>query len=139
MRRILLLAPLGLLFLTGPAVAQEDERETVTTKTGLQYVDLVVGDGPQARRGDNARVHYSGWFEDGSMFDSSRRRGQTFSNRIGRGQVIRGWDQGVVGMQIGGKRKLIVPSKLGYGKKGFNNVIPPNATLTFEIELVGLD
>ncbi|MEE2778566.1 MAG: FKBP-type peptidyl-prolyl cis-trans isomerase [Acidobacteriota bacterium] len=139
MRRILLLAPLGLLFLTGPAVAQEDERETVTTKTGLQYVDLVVGDGPQARRGDNARVHYSGWFEDGSMFDSSRRRGQTFSFRIGRGQVIRGWDQGVVGMQIGGKRKLIVPSKLGYGKKGFNNVIPPNATLTFEIELVGLD
>ena len=140
--------PAGLLlvlvfaFLGPGSLAEEPSAgavgEVITTKSGLQYVDLVIGEGPEVRRGDTVRVHYIGRLDDGTVFDSSRPRGQPFAFPVGRGKVIRGWDEGVVGMQIGGKRKLVIPSKLAYGKSGFGNVIPPNSTLTFEIELLGL-
>jgi peptidylprolyl isomerase len=110
----------------------------VTTESGLQYVDLVVGTGRQAELGDTATVHYTGWLADGKKFDSSRERNEPFSFRVGAGQVIKGWDEGVSTMRVGGKRKLIIPPQLGYGSRGAGNVIPPNATLTFEVELLGL-
>jgi FKBP-type peptidyl-prolyl cis-trans isomerase FkpA len=134
----LLLCPL----LAGAAAAPAEEEaqpETFTTKSGLQYVELAIGEGPELRRGDTAKVHYSGWLADGTLFDSSRRSGSTFSFKVGRGRVIAGWDEGVVGMQIGGKRRLIVPPKLGYGARGAGGRIPPDSTLVFEIELIGLE
>jgi len=110
----------------------------VTTESGLQYVELVKGTGREAELGDTATVHYTGWLADGTKFDSSHDRGQPFSFRVGTGQVIKGWDEGVLGMRIGAKRKLIVPPDLGYGARGAGSVIPPNATLTFEVELLDL-
>jgi FKBP-type peptidyl-prolyl cis-trans isomerase len=110
----------------------------VTTQSGLQYVDLVVGTGRQAELGDTARVHYTGWLADGTKFDSSRDRNEPFSFRIGAGRVIKGWEEGIGGMKVSGKRKLIIPPELAYGSRGAGNVIPPNATLTFEIELLDL-
>jgi FKBP-type peptidyl-prolyl cis-trans isomerase len=110
----------------------------MTTESGLQVVDLVKGTGRQAELGDTATVHYTGWLANGTKFDSSLDRKEPFSFRLGAGQVIRGWDEGVMGMKVGGKRKLIIPPQLGYGARGAGNVIPPNATLTFEVELLGL-
>lgn len=112
--------------------------EMVTTESGLQYVDLVVGTGREAELGDTATVHYTGWLADGTSFDSSRTRNEPFSFRVGAGRVIKGWDEGVLGMKVGGTRKLIIPPALGYGARGAGSVIPPNATLTFEVELLGL-
>lgn len=112
--------------------------QMVKTESGLQYVDLVVGTGRQAEVGDTATVHYTGWLVNGTKFDSSLDRKEPFSFRVGAGQVIKGWDEGVGTMKIGGKRKLIIPPDLGYGSRGAGNVIPPNATLTFEVELLGL-
>lgn len=106
--------------------------------SGLVYEDLVVGNGRMADPGMAAVVHYTGWLTDGTKFDSSHDRNQPFSFRLGAGQVIRGWDEGVKGMRIGGKRKLTIPPDLGYGSAGAGGVIPPNATLVFEVELVGL-
>lgn len=111
---------------------------TVTTDSGLQYIDLVEGKGRQAELGDQATVHYTGWLANGTKFDSSLDRGQPFSFRVGAGQVIKGWDEGVGTMKVGGKRKLIIPPDLAYGPRGAGNVIPPNATLTFDVELLGL-
>jgi len=110
----------------------------VTTESGLQYLDLVVGTGRQAELGDTATVHYTGWLADGRKFDSSVDRKEPFSFRVGAGQVIKGWDEGVGTMKVGGKRKLTIPPQLGYGTRGAGNVIPPNATLTFDVELLGL-
>lgn len=112
--------------------------EQTVTESGLKYVDLVVGTGRQAELGDTASVHYTGWLADGKKFDSSLDRKEPFSFRLGAGQVIKGWDEGVMGMNIGGKRKLTIPPQLGYGARGAGGVIPPNATLTFDVELLDL-
>ncbi len=110
----------------------------VTTSSGLQYIELAVGTGEAARAGQTVIVHYTGWLENGKKFDSSVDRGQPFSFPLGAGRVIKGWDEGVQGMKVGGKRKLIIPSNLGYGARGAGGVIPPHATLIFEVELLGI-
>lgn len=106
--------------------------------SGLEIEDQIVGDGDEAVAGQTVEVHYTGWLTDGTKFDSSHDRNQTFSFKLGGGQVIAGWDQGVAGMKIGGARKLTIPSDLGYGERGAGGVIPPNATLVFKVELIGL-
>lgn len=109
------------------------------TDTGLQIEDLTVGDGDTAEAGHQVTVHYTGWLTDGTKFDSSLDRNAPFSFSLGKGMVIRGWDEGVAGMKIGGKRKLTIPPEMGYGERGAGGVIPPNATLVFEVELLGLN
>ena len=104
--------------------------------SGLVYEDLVVGNGKMADPGLRVNVHYTGWLADGTKFDSSLDRGQPFSFTLGGGEVIRGWDEGVKGMRVGGKRKLTIPPDLGYGAQGAGGVIPPNATLLFDVELL---
>jgi FKBP-type peptidyl-prolyl cis-trans isomerase FkpA len=104
----------------------------------LQIEDVVVGTGAEAVKGKMVSVHYTGWLTDGKKFDSSKDRGQPFQFPLGRGQVIRGWDDGVQGMKVGGKRKLTIPPDLGYGAQGAGGVIPANATLVFEVELLGV-
>ena len=106
--------------------------------SGLEIEDQVVGDGDEAIAGQTVEVHYTGWLTDGNKFDSSHDRDQTFSFKLGAGQVIAGWDQGVAGMKIGGTRKLTIPPEMGYGERGAGGVIPPNATLIFKVELIGL-
>ncbi len=112
--------------------------KTVTTASGLQYEDIVVGTGASPKAGQMTKVHYTGWLTDGTKFDSSVDRGQPFEFEVGMGRVIKGWDEGVLTMKIGGKRKLIIPPQLGYGARGAGSVIPPNATLVFEVELLGV-
>ena len=112
--------------------------EQVTTPSGLKYEDLAAGNGPTARGGQKAKVHYTGWLTSGQKFDSSVDRNEPFEFTLGAGQVIKGWDEGVAGMQIGGKRRLTIPAHLAYGSRGAGGVIPPNAELIFEVELLGL-
>ena len=112
-----------------------------TTPSGLQFEDAVVGTGPEAKPGHNVTVHYTGWLfengEQGGKFDSSKDRGEPFIFPLGGGMVIKGWDEGVQGMRVGGQRTLIIPADLGYGARGAGGVIPPNATLKFDVELLG--
>jgi FKBP-type peptidyl-prolyl cis-trans isomerase len=108
------------------------------TSSGLRYQDVKVGTGPEAAAGRTAVVHYTGWLTDGKKFDSSRDRGEPFSFPLGAGQVIPGWDEGVAGMKVGGRRKLVIPPELGYGAQGAPPDIPPNSTLVFDVELLGL-
>ncbi|PYV03363.1 MAG: peptidylprolyl isomerase [Acidobacteria bacterium] len=109
--------------------------KAVTTPSGLKYVDLLVGKGPAPKDGDTVLVHYTGRFTNGKIFDTSRGK-QPFQFVLGQGQVIKGWDEGVASMHVGGKRKLIVPPALAYGTQGYPNVIPPNSTLVFQVELL---
>ncbi|MCS6813990.1 MAG: FKBP-type peptidyl-prolyl cis-trans isomerase [Cyanobacteria bacterium] len=111
-------------------------KPVVTTPSGLQYIDLVEGTGDSPKPGQRVKVHYTGTLEDGSKFDSSRDRKRPFEFKIGVGQVIRGWDEGVASMKVGGRRQLIIPPELGYGARGAGGVIPPNATLIFDVELL---
>jgi peptidylprolyl isomerase len=109
------------------------------TDSGLEIIDTVVGDGVQPQRGDHVTVHYSGFLDNGSKFDSSHDHGSPFTFQIGVGQVIRGWDEGVMSMKVGGKRRLLIPAELGYGSRGAGGVIPPNARLTFDVELLAVN
>ena len=112
----------------------------ITTPSGLQYEDTTVGGGAEATKGQHVHVHYTGWLyndgQQGAKFDSSRDRNDSFAFSLGAGQVIKGWDEGVAGMKIGGQRTLIIPAALGYGARGAGGVIPPNATLKFDVELL---
>jgi FKBP-type peptidyl-prolyl cis-trans isomerase FkpA len=116
--------------------------ELIKTASGLQYEDVKIGTGAEAKAGHHVMVHYTGWLYNdgakGAKFDSSKDRGQTFAFPLGAGHVIKGWDEGVAGMKIGGTRNLVIPAHLGYGERGAGGVIPPNATLLFEVELHGV-
>lgn len=115
------------------------DSNAVTTESGLQYLDTVVGTGATPAKGQEVTVHYTGTLVDGTKFDSSVDRGQPFSFTIGVGQVIQGWDEGVMTMKVGGKRKLMIPANLGYGARGAGSAIPPNAQLNFDVELLGVE
>ncbi len=119
-------------------VADKIIGDTVVTATGLKYIDIKKGEGPSPKAKQLVDVHYTGWLTDGKKFDSSKDRGKPFQFALGTGGVIAGWDQGVAGMKVGGVRKLIIPSQLGYGERGAGGLIPPNATLIFEVELLGI-
>ena len=142
---ILALAILGLVGIV-PAQDKKTAAEGPTkvtgaptkTPSGLEYWDIKAGTGPVAQSGQKVKVHYTGWLTNGKKFDSSVDRGQPFEFMLGAGQVIKGWDQGVAGMKVGGKRQLKIPPSLGYGAAGAGGVIPPNATLIFDVELLGV-
>ena len=114
------------------------DEQIIDTASGLGYVDVVEGAGPRPKTGDSVSVHYTGWLKSGQKFDSSHDRGAPLVFPLGRGRVIKGWDEGVSTMRVGGKRKLIIPAHLGYGDSGAGGVIPGGATLIFEVELVGI-
>ncbi len=116
---------------------EKTEMDLVTTETGLRYIDMLVGDGSKPSQGDVVTVHYSGYLMDGKKFDSSVDRDEPLVFRLGVGAVIKGWDEGIATMKIGGKRKLVIPSHLGYGERGVVGLIPPNADLVFDVELLG--
>ena len=127
---------------TPPATAQTAGKKPMTTASGLQYTDETVGTGAQPKSGQTAVVHYTGWLyvngAKGKKFDSSHDRNEPFEFPVGRGRVIKGWDEGVATMKVGGKRTLIIPPALGYGASGAGGVIPPNATLMFDVELLAV-
>jgi FKBP-type peptidyl-prolyl cis-trans isomerase len=123
--------------LTFAPVLGVDLKTMTTTPSGLAYKDVKVGDGAEVKAGQTASVHYTGWLPDGTKFDSSRDRNEPFAFSVGAGQVIKGWDEGVAGMHVGGRRQLVIPPELGYGAAG-SDPIPPNATLVFDVELLGV-
>lgn len=120
------------------AIPKTASQSAAQTASGLQITDLVVGAGAEAKAGDTVSVNYTGWLTDNTKFDSSLDRNEPFEFVLGQGQVIQGWDEGVVGMKVGGKRRLVIPPDLGYGAQGAGGTIPPNATLIFEVELLSI-
>ncbi len=114
----------------------ETNAEIVTTESGLKFADLRKGTGEEAKKGDVVVLHYTGRLKNGEKFDSSRDRNTPYSFKLGAGKVIKGWDEGVIGMKVGGKRKLIIPPDLAYGKEGRGTIIPPDSELRFEVELL---
>ena len=138
MKRVLLaLALLGCQSAAKPVAPPS--AQAIKTASGLTYEDAQVGSGEVAVRGRLVAVHYTGWLQaDGTQFDTSRSRGQPFEFKLGEGSVIAGWDEGVAGMKVGGQRRLFIPPELGYGARGAGGVIPPNATLVFDVELIAL-
>lgn len=119
--------------------AEETSAAQAEEVTGLEIEDIVVGEGAEAVPGSTVSVHYTGWLTDETKFDSSVDRGQPFQFTLGQGMVIKGWDEGVAGMKVGGKRRLTIPPEMGYGDQGAGGVIPPGATLVFEVELLGVN
>jgi len=132
------LIALGILVSPLTQDATMSEANATTTASGLKYEDVKVGTGETATAGRTVSVHYTGWLTDGKKFDSSKDRGKPFEFPLGGGRVIKGWDEGVQGMKVGGVRKLTIPASLGYGSRGAGGVIPPDATLVFEVELLGV-
>lgn len=122
--------------MTYPGESTTNEMQTL--KSGLKYIDMIDGTGVSPETGKNVTVHYTGYLTSGKKFDSSVDRNRPFTFVIGYGQVIKGWDEGVAGMKVGGKRKLIIPAELGYGTRGAGGIIPPNAELIFDVELLGV-
>jgi len=112
--------------------------DVVKTDSGLQYWEIKIGAGAVANDGDYVKVHYTGWFTDGKKFDSSVDAHQPYSFRLGKGDVIKGWDEGIMGMKVGGKRQLRIPPELAYGEAGFKKIVPPNATLIFDVQLLAV-
>ena len=131
------LAASGSLWAGASDPQDKKDEKVITTKSGLKYVELKEGTGDEAKAGQTVEVHYTGWLKDGTKFDSSKDRNKPFEFKLGAGKVIKGWDEGVAGMKVGGTRKLIVPPELGYGKQGYPGAIPPDAELTFEVEMLG--
>lgn len=115
-----------------------DTHQLEETPSGLRFTDLVAGEGEEAQAGHQVSVHYVGTLTDGTEFDSSRKRDEPFLFALGQGVVIQGWDEGVAGMRVGGRRRLVIPPHLGYGDRGVGHLIPPNSTLEFDVELLGL-
>lgn len=123
---------------TKPSVPTKVTGKPQTTASGVEYWDIKAGTGAVATAGKTVTVHYTGWLTDGKKFDSSLDRNEPFEFPLGAGRVIKGWDEGVAGMKVGGKRQLKIPASAGYGAQGAGNVIPPNATLIFDVELLGV-
>ncbi len=117
---------------------KKKEKKVITTKSGLQYQDLKEGTGDAAKKGDTVEVHYTGWLKDGKKFDSSVDRGRPFPFQLGAGRVIKGWDEGVAGMKVGGRRRITIPPDMAYGKRGAGGVIGPDETLVFVVDLLGV-
>ncbi len=133
---ILCIVTLAILAGSASFAGGQKEEKVITTDSGLKYIDVKVGDGDEAKKGNTVTVHYTGTLKDGKKFDSSKDRDEPFQFPLGAGKVIKGWDEGVAGMKVGGTRKLIIPPELGYGKRGAGNVIPPDAELHFTVELL---
>jgi peptidylprolyl isomerase len=135
-----LLAAMGSL--VAPVFAGQDKTPVngreVVTPSGIKYTDLRLGQGEEAALGKIIEVHYVGWLEDGIKFDSSRDRDRPFTFRLGAGDALKGWDEGLLGMKVGGRRQLIIPPELGFGKQGVGSVVPPNSILYYEFELLGV-
>lgn len=135
---ILLLALIAFAVYQSVSKQKSSASSAVQSASGLIIEDLKIGEGPQVKSGDQVQVHYTGWLTDGTKFDSSFDRNKPFTFTIDAGQVIKGWDEGIIGMQAGGKRKLTIPAALAYGARGAGNAIPPDATLIFEVELIDI-